>query len=429
MADAAGGGSPFDVPAAAAPAPEPEQPGDFVFIGVKPRALTRLLDIYPEIVGKKLTTSDVCHTILKPMTVPAGWVDRATCTNAEESWYAHQYHREGQTEQLQDAPPPGTCSYADLLKKDPELSDLVGFPTVFWSHPWKDQFADVVTTMNEQYPEEFVWFDCAVLDEHASQNFSQDWWGTVFKDAIKTIGHTVMRLSPWDDPHTLKRAWCLWEVYCSVVGGAKFSVSLDKTQRANFIQAILRDFEVVQEKFASIDVKTAKAGNPDDERMIKASVQAMPGGFGHCNMVVFDQIRRWIRSVLDDLAVESIGMDLRSGNFTRSKSDDEVTEEDLRTAGQVAILLDESGQTAEAKAMYEEVIAGYTAKLGADHVDTILAKMNLGLLYETSLKDYEAAKPLYEEAVRGFTAKLGEDHSLTQKANRLLQRCLRTMNQ
>ena len=118
-------GSPFDAPAAA-PAPEPEQPGDFVFIGVKPRALTRLLDIYPEIVGKKLTTSDVCHTILKPMTVPAGWVDRATCTNAEESWYAHQYHREGQTEQLQDAPPPGTCSYADLLKKDPEPSDHVG---------------------------------------------------------------------------------------------------------------------------------------------------------------------------------------------------------------------------------------------------------------------------------------------------------------
>ena len=196
-------GSPFDVPAA----PEPEQPGDFVFIGVKPRALTRLLDIYPEIVGKKLTTSDVCHTILKPMTVPAGGVDRATCTNAEESWYAHQYHREGQTVQatweesdrcficqkeftfffrrhhcrscghsvcrehsqhkqtsfgytspkrscdtcwtLLNEGPPGTCSYADLLKKDHELSDLVGFPTVFWSHPWKDQFADVVTTMNE----------------------------------------------------------------------------------------------------------------------------------------------------------------------------------------------------------------------------------------------------------------------------------------
>eukprot|EP01050_Picozoa_sp_SAG11_P050101 SAG11_NODE_27729_length_329_cov_2.491304_1_plen_65_part_10 len=53
----------------------------FVFDGVKPQALMRLLEIYPEILEKKLTTSDVCHTILKPMTVPAGWVDKATLTN------------------------------------------------------------------------------------------------------------------------------------------------------------------------------------------------------------------------------------------------------------------------------------------------------------------------------------------------------------
>ena len=143
--------------------PAPEQPGEFVFVGVKPRALVRLMDKYPEIRARNLTTSDVCHTILKPLTTPDGWVDRATCTNPEQSWYEHQYHREGLPEQLQSEPPPGTCSYADILKKDPELSDLVGFPTVFWSHPWKDRFADVVTAMDEQFPEEFVWLDCAVL--------------------------------------------------------------------------------------------------------------------------------------------------------------------------------------------------------------------------------------------------------------------------
>ena len=254
--------------------PTPD-PGGFVFLRVKPRALVRLLDIYPEIQAKKLTTSDVCHTILKPMTTPSAWVDVPTVTNPEQSWYRHQYHPKDQPAQMQDEPPPETCSYADILLKDPELSDLVGFPTVFWSHPWKDQFAEVVTTMNEQYPEEFVWFDCAVLDEHASQSFAQDWWSTTFMGAIKTIGHTVMRLSPWHDPHTLKRAWCLWEVYCSVEGGAKFSVSLGVKEKAAFIEAILEDFEVIQEKFAFIDVKTAEAGNPNDERMIKAAVQAM----------------------------------------------------------------------------------------------------------------------------------------------------------
>eukprot|EP01051_Picozoa_sp_SAG22_P008694 SAG22_NODE_681_length_7933_cov_27.729257_1_plen_77_part_10 len=48
--------------------PAPEQPGEFVFVGVKPRALVRLMDKYPEIRARNLTTSDVCHTILKPLT-------------------------------------------------------------------------------------------------------------------------------------------------------------------------------------------------------------------------------------------------------------------------------------------------------------------------------------------------------------------------
>eukprot|EP01051_Picozoa_sp_SAG22_P016321 SAG22_NODE_2283_length_2758_cov_31.640090_4_plen_91_part_01 len=57
--------------------PAPEQPGEFVFVGVKPRALVRLMDKYP-VIRAYHTTSDVCHTILKPLTTPAGWVDRAT---------------------------------------------------------------------------------------------------------------------------------------------------------------------------------------------------------------------------------------------------------------------------------------------------------------------------------------------------------------
>eukprot|EP01050_Picozoa_sp_SAG11_P057985 SAG11_NODE_36802_length_259_cov_21.318750_2_plen_42_part_01 len=42
--------------------------------------------------------------------------------------------------------------------------------------------------------------------------------------------------------------------------------------------------------------------------------------------------------------------------------------------------------------MYLEGIDIRTAKLGADHVSTVRAKMNLGVLYECSLHDYGAAK-------------------------------------
>ena len=40
----------------------------------------------------------------------------------------------------------------------------------------------------------------------------------------------------------------------------------------------------------------------------------------------------------------------------------------------LAILLDDLGQRAEARDLYEQVIAGYTSQLGADHTDTLMQK-------------------------------------------------------
>ena len=79
------------------------------------------------------------------------------------------------------------------------------------------------------------------------------------------------------------------------------------------------------------------------------------------------------------------------------------------------------GQTDEAKAMYLEVIAGFTAKLGADHVDTIRAKMNLAILLDDQGQTDEA-QAMYLEVIAGFTAKLGAEHvdTITAKMNLVL---------
>jgi hypothetical protein len=52
----------------------------------------------------------------------------------------------------------------------------------------------------------------------------------------------------------------------------------------------------------------------------------------------------------------------------------------LGVAGQVAVLLDVQGDTDEAKVLYLEVIHGYTARLGEDHVNTLTVKNNLAIL-------------------------------------------------
>jgi hypothetical protein len=184
------------------------------------------------------TTSDVCHTLVKPATVPGGWVDEVALTNSEKRWFAHSY-REEATGRTQSVPPSGTRSYCELLLADPATSRFVGRPTVFFSHAWLYSFLNVLAALRafvaaqpEGEPGLFFWFDCFSIDEHATQALPQEWWGTTFKEAIALMGHTVMMLSPWDSPQPLTRAWCLWELFCTVSVGARFSVCLGPHERA-----------------------------------------------------------------------------------------------------------------------------------------------------------------------------------------------------
>ena len=81
----------------------------------------------------------------------------------------------------------------------------------------------------------------------------------------------------------------------------------------------------------------------------------------------------------------------------------------------LAILLKNLGESAEARTMYEEVVAGYTAQLGATHADTLGAKMNqAGLL--AKLGESAEARTMLEEVVAGYTAQLGATHARTLKA-------------
>ena len=133
--------------------------------------------------------------------------------------------------------------------QDPETASYVGTPNVFVSHAWQYNFLELLDALGEfvgapkqelagllddeyhdslfdtidtdldsarQRTEIFFWFDCFVIDEHATQSLTQEWWKTTFTECIARIGHTVMVLSPWNAPIPLTRAWCLWEIYSTV---------------------------------------------------------------------------------------------------------------------------------------------------------------------------------------------------------------------
>jgi tetratricopeptide (TPR) repeat protein len=76
------------------------------------------------------------------------------------------------------------------------------------------------------------------------------------------------------------------------------------------------------------------------------------------------------------------------------------------------------GQYARAETLFKEALASRTAKLGADHPDTLTTKNNLAGLY-WSRGQYTRVEPLIKEIVEARTAKLGADHphTLTAKNN------------
>ena len=65
-------------------------------------------------IDPEATTSDVCHTMIKPATVPSGWDCKPTLVNPEKGWYDHEYE-ESATGIRQNDPPPGTTSYCQAI--------------------------------------------------------------------------------------------------------------------------------------------------------------------------------------------------------------------------------------------------------------------------------------------------------------------------
>ena len=67
----------------------------------------------------------------------------------------------------------------------------------------------------------------------------------------------------------------------------------------------------------------------------------------------------------------------------------------------MANLLDDLGERDEARALYTEVIAGYTEQLGPSHADTLRAKLNLAVLLQT-VGERDEARALFQQCATGY---------------------------
>jgi hypothetical protein len=249
--------------------------------GVSLKILLALRDLVVQQYDPQWTTTDVCDNLIKPWTEP-------TQTSFAELMNLSYF--------IQPHPTLG-LTYNESFHP---------VAHIFISHAWKYIFAEVVDTIQlffEQNDENlssettFLWFDLFLNNQWSAPRLPQEWWKSVFKEAIQEIGRTMMIALPWHKPITITRAWCLWELYCTRVTNSKLMLALGRNEQLTFKQnldrMVLEEEYDVLEDLDGIDVKESDAWNPADKEMILQAVASMPGGFEAVNNQVKGLLLPW----------------------------------------------------------------------------------------------------------------------------------------
>lgn len=198
-------------------------------------------------------------------------------------------------------------------------------------------------------------------------------------------------LDPWDGPRPLTRAWCLWELYVAVHSATPIDVALSPAQAASFRAALVEDFSSIAARLCRVDARSATAYKGSDLEMIMGAIhENLKGGFSELNTVITTLLRQWL-AACGRRELAALPPDARALHPLQN---------------QVANLLADVGDTAGARALYEEALAARRARLGPRHEDTLASANNLSavLMKTGDAADLAEAEALVREVVEGYSA-------------------------
>jgi len=186
-------------------------------------------------------------------------------------------------------------SYCEVFKEVKGKSEI-NQATVFLSYFWDDDFLDVVAALedwdkNQATPAMF-WFSLFTNNQHRARTRDFSWYIDNFLDVIGKMGSALL-VFKWDDPKPLSRAWCLWELLCTLPTKGEFHVSISPKDQAPFMKALQEDFVSVYAKICNMDVTKAIAFNPVALNKIMQAVETT-FGFAEANRHLNGMMGEWM---------------------------------------------------------------------------------------------------------------------------------------
>lgn len=204
------------------------------------------------------------------------------------------------------------CSYAAFLLKT--SSHGIAPATCFVSHAWRYDFADLmecIESHNKKHEDtkQYYWIDFVCNDLHDSSSKPFEWWTGTFKDSIERIGHVLLVITPWDSPISLKRVWCLFEMFTALTleetRGTTIEVERPSAQNHAFYTFVMRNegssHGRILRKLVALDVNKAEATRPSDKDGIFRVIQQEEDGVRTLNTRVKRLVRRWVLAMCEEI--------------------------------------------------------------------------------------------------------------------------------
>ena len=196
--------------------------------------------------------------------------------------------------------------------------DFVGTATWFVSHAWQYKFLDVVESIyiffkkekfKEKYEDIIVWFDLFSLCQHMNDRCAIpfEFLESTFTQSIKAIGNVLMIMLPWDDPITITRAWCVFEIFACQATESKFEVSMTVAEASRFVAMLTESRDCFYKMLSRVNSQKSEASKPEDRARIFSSIEKLiKGGFTELDSVVLRILEDWMIAALNEcIAIES----------------------------------------------------------------------------------------------------------------------------
>lgn len=202
-------------------------------------------------------------------------------------------------------------SLCDQLKQQGR-TDVVGRATWFISHAWNYRFLDVVEAINiflekecgsiQAADDTIIWFDLFSNSQHNCAAREFEWWEGTFRTAIKLLGNVLMIALPWDNPLSLTRAWCVFEVFACESTGSRFEVTMTEAESLRMFQSLSDSLhpnviEKYYQMLTNIHTVRSEAWKDPDRAAIHGAIENLVG-FTRLDSMVLRAMETWMISTL-----------------------------------------------------------------------------------------------------------------------------------